>query len=93
MTLRILLPNRTLRGGRSLNSELEIIRNIAAEVLQIEPDTVPAEASFRNDLFIYTSDIKAIILYAESEFDVHIPEEIAEDLDSIRDIFFAIKNA
>ena len=76
-----------------MNSELEIIRNIAAEVIQTDPAAIPVEASFRNDLFIYTSDINAIILYAESEFDVRIPDDRASDIDSIRELYYAIKNA
>ena len=76
-----------------MNRELEMIRNIAAEVLQTDPAQIAPGASFRHDLFMYATDIQAVILYAETEFDVRIPEDRAEDIDSIEELWDEIRLA
>ncbi|MBQ1400279.1 MAG: acyl carrier protein [Lachnospiraceae bacterium] len=76
-----------------MNTELEMIRNITAEVLQTDPALITPDASFRHDLFLYSTDIQALILYAETEFDVRIPDDRVTDIDSVRDLWEEIRQA
>ena len=76
-----------------MNTELEMIINITAEVLQADPAQIMPDASFRHDLFLYSTDIQALILYAETEFDVRIPDDRVTDIDSVRDLWEEIRQA
>ena len=71
--------------------EEEIIKNIVAEAVSADPAEIMADSSFRDDLLMYTSDIRSVILNVEEEFDVKIQDSTAETIDSVRDILEALK--
>jgi len=62
---------------------LAALREVAVEVLSVEPDTVVEEARFKEDLDADSLDLVELVMALEERFDVSIPEE---DLDGINTV-------
>ena len=60
--------------------ELEKLREIIGEVLNIDPDTITADTTFVDDLGADSLDLYQIILGVEDAFDIEIPQEEAEKI-------------
>ena len=73
--------------------ELEKIKAIIAEVLNIDVETITADTTFVDDLGADSLDIFQIIMGIEEEFDIEIPTEEAEKIVSVGDAVEQIKNA
>ena len=73
--------------------ELEKIKAIIAEVLNIDADSITADTTFVDDLGADSLDIFQIIMGIEEEFDIEIPNEAAEQIVSVGDAVEQIKNA
>ena len=58
--------------------EFEKLQGIIAEVLNLEADEITMTATFVDDLGADSLDIFQIIMGIEEEFDIEIPNEIAE---------------
>lgn len=56
------------------------ITAIVVDQLDVEPGEVTMEASFRDDLGADSLDTVELVLAIEEEFDVEIPDEVAEGL-------------
>ncbi len=61
---------------------LVAIRDVAVEVLSVEPDAVTEDARFKEDLDADSLDLVELVMGLEERFDVTIPEE---DLEGRRD--------
>jgi len=65
----------------------EQIKNIIVEQLNIsDPDIITYETSIHNDLDADSLDAVEIIMNIEDEFDVEIPDEVAEKFETIENI-------
>lgn len=53
--------------------EFEKLQGIIAEVLNLEPDEISANATFVDDLGADSLDVFQIIMGIEEEFDIEIP--------------------
>ena len=73
--------------------ELEKLREIIGEVLNIDPDTITADTTFVDDLGADSLDVFQIIMGIEEEFDIEIDQEEAEKIVSVGDAVEEIKNA
>lgn len=73
--------------------EFEKLQGIIAEVLNLEPDEISANATFVDDLGADSLDVFQIIMGIEEEFDIEIPNEAAEKIVTVGDAAEAIKNA
>ncbi|SFF96287.1 acyl carrier protein [Enterocloster clostridioformis] len=73
--------------------EFEKLQGIIAEVLNIEPEEVTMAATFVDDLGADSLDIFQIIMGIEEEFDIEIPNEVAEQIVTVGDAVEQIKNA
>ena len=73
--------------------ELEKIKAIIAEVLNIDADSITEDTTFVDDLGADSLDVYQIIMGIEEEFDIEIPNEEAEKIVSVGDAVEAIKNA
>ena len=65
--------------------ELEKLREIIGEVLNIDPDTITADTTFVDDLGADSLDLYQIILGVEDAFDIEIPQEEAEKIVTVAD--------
>ncbi len=67
-----------------MNKEIfERVKKIVVEQLEVEEDTVAAEASFANDLGADSLDTVELVMALEEEFDIEIPDEAAEQIDTV----------
>ena len=73
--------------------EFEKLQGIIAEVLNLEPEEITMAATFVDDLGADSLDVFQIIMGIEEEFDIEIPNEIAEKIVTVGDAVEAIKNA
>lgn len=73
--------------------EFEKLQGIIAEVLNLEPEEITMAATFVDDLGADSLDVFQIIMGIEEEFDIEIPNEVAEKIVTVGDAVEAIKNA
>ena len=71
---------------------LEKIKEMLAEQLNADADTITEETSFKEDLGADSLDIFQIIMGIEEEFDVEIDNDTAEQIVTVGDAAEAIKN-
>lgn len=65
---------------------LERIKEIAAEALGAEVDTMTADTSFKEDLGADSLDLFEMVMTLEEEFNVEIPSEDLEKIQTIGDV-------
>ena len=70
----------------------EKIRDLIVEEVGVDADQVTMEASFKNDLNIDTLDLFEMVMALEEEFDVEIPSEDLEKMDTVGDIVAYIES-
>jgi acyl carrier protein len=61
------------------------VRAIIVDKLGVEDDEVTSEASFTNDLGADSLDTVELIMEFEKEFDISIPDEMAESIGTVGD--------
>jgi acyl carrier protein len=67
-----------------MNQEIfERVKKIVIEQLEVEEDKVTPEASFANDLGADSLDTVELVMALEEEFDIEIPDEAAEQIDTV----------
>ena len=62
------------------------IREIISDQLGISEDEITSESTFTGDLGADSLDLVELILAFEEEFDVDIPEDVAERIESVGDV-------
>jgi acyl carrier protein len=62
---------------------LAALREVAVEVLSVEPGTVVEEARFKEDLDADSLDLVELVMALEEEFDVEVPEEELEGVETV----------
>ena len=65
----------------------DVIREVAVEVLSVEPDSVVEGASFKDDLDADSLDLVELVMALEERFDVSIPED---ELDGVTTVGKAV---
>lgn len=65
---------------------LERIKEIAAEALGADVNTMTAETSFKEDLGADSLDLFEMVMALEEEFEVEIPTEDLENIKTIGDV-------
>ncbi|MCI5502717.1 MAG: acyl carrier protein [Anaerobutyricum sp.] len=70
----------------------EKIRDLIVEEVGVDADQVTMEASFKNDLNIDSLDLFEMVMALEEEFDVEIPSEDLEKMDTVGDIVAYIES-
>ena len=63
----------------------EKVRDITVEQLSADADEVRMESTFIDDLGADSLDIVELIMAFEEEFNVEIPDEIAEKIRTVKD--------
>jgi acyl carrier protein len=61
------------------------VKEIVAEQLGVEASTVVPEASFMDDLGADSLDTVELVMALEEEFDIEIPDEDAEKIQTVND--------
>ena len=73
--------------------EYEMLKEIIAEILNVDPDEITMETTFVDDLGADSLDVFQIIMGIEEEFDIDIASENAEKIVSVADAVEEIKRA
>lgn len=68
------------------NSIDEKVRSIIVEQLGVESDKVTADAKFIEDLGADSLDTVELVMAFEENFDIEVPDEEAEKLQSVADV-------
>ena len=71
--------------------ELEKIKAIIEEVLNIDADTITADTTFVDDLGADSLDIFQIIMGIEEEYDIELDNEVVEQIQTVGDAAEAIR--
>lgn len=61
------------------------VKQISVEQLGVEEDDVTMESTFIDDLGADSLDIVELIMAFEEEFNIEIPDEIAEKMKAVKD--------
>ncbi len=73
--------------------ELEKLKKVIAEVLNVYQDEITPETTFMDDLGADSLDVFQIIMGIEEEFDIEIPAEKAEKITTVEEAVEMIKSA
>lgn len=73
--------------------EFEKLKQIIAEVLNVDVEEITMETTFVDDLGADSLDVFQIIMGIEEEFDIEIQNEDAEKIATVADAVEQIKNA
>ena len=68
------------------------IRDLIVEEVGVDEEQVTMDASFKNDLNIDSLDLFEMVMTLEEEFDVEIPSEDLENIDTVGDLINYIEN-
>lgn len=71
---------------------LEKLQAIIAEQLGIDEGDVSAASNFKDDLNADSLDLFEMIMAMEEEFDVEIPSDDLEQLQTVQDVMDCLKN-
>ena len=69
----------------------EKMQKLIVEKLDIDPAKVTMDASFRNDLGADSLDTYELVYAIEEELSVNIPDEKANEFETVRDAYDFIK--
>ena len=73
--------------------EFEKLKQVIADVLNVDPEEITMETTFVDDLGADSLDVFQIIMGIEEEFDIEIPAESAEKITTVEVAVNMIKNA
>ena len=59
------------------------VKKIVAEQLEVEANEIKPESNFANDLGADSLDVVELVMALEEEFDIEIPDEAAEQIDTV----------
>lgn len=69
----------------------EKVKDIVANQLGVDIDTITPESSFIEELGADSLDVVELIMALETEFDLEIPEDEAENVSTVGDVVEYIK--
>lgn len=59
------------------------VKKVVVDQLEVDPENVTAESSFTNDLGADSLDTVELVMALEEEFEIEIPDEAAEQIDTV----------
>ncbi len=67
-----------------MNQEIfDKVKAIVVSQLEVDADTVKPESTFADDLGADSLDTVELVMALEEEFDIEIPDEVAETIDTV----------
>lgn len=73
--------------------EFEKLKQVIAEVLNVDPDEITMETTFLDDLGADSLDVFQIVMGIEEMFDIEIPADKAEKITTVEEAVELIKGA
>ena len=71
----------------------EKLKQIIADVLNVDPDEITMDTTFMDDLGADSLDVFQIIMGIEEEFDIEVPSEEAENITTVEEAVELINSA
>ena len=71
----------------------EKLKQIIADVLNVDPDEIAMDSTFMDDLGAASLDVFQIIMGIEEEFDIEVPSEEAENITTVEEAVELINGA
>ena len=68
------------------------VKMIVSEQLGVDEDTVKPESNFLEDFGADSLELIDLIMALETEFDIEVPEEDIEGMETVSDVISYIKN-
>ena len=76
------------------NEELfEKLKEMIVDQLGVDGDSISMDSSFVDDLNADSLDMVELVMAMEQEFDISVPDEVAEKVGTVGDAVEFIKNA
>jgi acyl carrier protein len=75
-----------------MSDTFEKVKKIVAEQLEVDPDKVKPESTFADDLGADSLDTVELVMALEEEFEIEIPDEAAEKIDTVQAAVEFIEN-
>ena len=82
---------RPVATAMSQEAILEKVRSIVAEQLSVDSGEVKPESNFQNDLGADSLDTVELVMALEEAFDIEIPDDDAEKMQTISDAIGYLK--
>ena len=81
------MPAETHMEGAPIERDevLDLVRERLADILEIDPAGIAEGASFADDLGADSLDQVELVMKFEEDFDVEIPDEDVEKIQTVRD--------
>ncbi|MBO5999184.1 MAG: acyl carrier protein [Lachnospiraceae bacterium] len=76
-----------------MDQDLLKLKNIIADTLNVDPDEIEAATTFADDLGADSLDLFQIVMGIEEEFGISVPQEAAENVNTVGEALSLIKNA
>lgn len=77
---------------KEIKDMLEKMREIIAEQLNCDGETIGLDTSFKDDLGADSLDLFELVMALEEEYGLEIPAEELSDVETVRDIIEYLKN-
>ena len=77
---------------KEIKNMLEKMREIIAEQLNCDGETIGLDTSFKDDLGADSLDLFELVLALEEEYGLEIPAEELSDVETVGDIIEYLKN-
>ena len=71
--------------------ELDKLKKIIADVLNIDADNITEDTTFVDDLGAHSLDVFQIVMGIEEEYDIEIDNETVEQIQTVRDAVEAVR--
>ena len=69
----------------------EKVRDLVADTLSIDPETVTEGSSLKGDLPADSLDLVEIVMAVEEEFDIEFPDEECEEIETVGHLVDRVK--
>ena len=77
---------------KEIKDMLEKMREIIAEQLNCDGETIGLDTSFKDDLGADSLDLFELVMALEEEYGLEIPAEELSDVETVGDIIESLKN-
>jgi acyl carrier protein len=69
------------------------VKEVVVEQLNVSPDEVKEDSKFADDLGADSLDVVELVMSLEEKFDIEIPDDEAENIETVADAIKFIENA
>ena len=76
-----------------MNEDMNKLKTIIADVLNVDPNEITADTTFADDLGADSLDLYQILMGIEEEYGIKVPQEKAESISTVGDALELIRKA